>query len=118
MDIEVTRTSQWDDGQPCDGLTLKRVPRHDRRGYATPEEHDKKHGHCGKWLDTGADHTTWSDEHGNGGIQRTVGTREAWFLSAETLEDLAAFVGAHGELVVGLGHDGSLKVEIYDDYRE
>lgn len=121
--FRITRSSVYDDAQPCPEAGKTTVPRWDVRTFKSAEEHDTKigHGPAGRWADRGTDHQVlYGPRGGARGIRRRMGDEVAWFLDLGSLEDLLAFIGRHGDVVVMTDPDRyeDPVIEIYDGYRE
>ncbi len=113
MKFEVTRTSQYREGKPCDEAVETEVVIQDKRTFKTPEEHDAKFADSfGPWLSKGTNHGTWSAD-GKSGICRNLGTRKGFVVKIGTLKGLMAFIKKYGTVI--LTED---EIEIYDTYRD
>lgn len=115
MKCEITRASRWE-GQPCPEAAQEQLVRIDRRTFKTPEEHDIKWGHRGKWLDEGTNH-----RKERGGIVRDLKAEPVWVASFETLVDVLAFMDREGAIVIRPSADYvgiDYRLTIYDDYME
>lgn len=116
MKFTISRTSNWDNENPCEEATPYEVIRVDVRTFKTPEEFDKKLAYReGKWLEKGTNHRVI-----NGCIARDVGTERCWAIEVNSLEDLIALYHKYGSLVIetNMWDRETPNIEIYDDYRE
>lgn len=123
MIFEISRTSEWssETQKPCEEAFQMQVPKWHVR-TCTEEEYDKRFAKSegGKWREIGEQHHVTED----GFITRHEGTRPAWVVSLNTLEELVDFFKKHGNLILRKAYDsdgdgsGLPAIEIYDDYRE
>lgn len=69
-----------------------------------------------KWHDRGTNHRQWR----TGGIARDLGTRSAWVIDLDTLDDLMDVYAAQGDLVLLPSNIDQVTpcLVIYDDYIE
>lgn len=115
MKVEITRTSEWGDKQPCEEARREAAIRIDQRTFKTPDEHDKRLACHEKWLSQGFDHGV-----NETGIFRKFHS-EAWVIDVESLDDLLALARKYKcELCISTSGMWSEypRVELYDDYRE
>ncbi len=116
MKFLITRTSDWGDEKPCEGVVKKRYDDIEIRTLKSVEAFDKKFGSReGGWLSKGENHTINKD----GYIQRThKNKQEGWFIEIKSLEDLMKFKDAMGCEIIVSKKSLINKIEIYDGYRE
>ena len=124
MRFRVSRTSEWDETvRPCEEAEAGTAQVWDRRTFSSPEAHDAKLGpgtlvDNPAWVDRGTEHGRWGDGK-DGGIQRRLADKTAWFVELDSLDALLAFGDKHGgQLVVSREYDVTPTLEIYDTWRE
>lgn len=124
MRFIVTRTTHRNDGTihrndepPCEEAFEGVCTHVHARTCKTFEEYDERFGRVeGTWLSIGTNHRLIAN-----GIARDEDPQECFFVELNSLEDLVAFQGKYGALVIqnrGDNAEGYLEIEIYDDYRE
>lgn len=109
MEFKITRTSGYNEEQPCPTAYKKLAPVYDERTFKSFDEYDARFARDGVWLARGTNHCILP----NGNISRQLGMEERWFIKIKNLKELMAFVAEYGTLVVG-----SDEIEIYDGCRE
>jgi hypothetical protein len=115
MKFRVSRTSIWSEAFPCEEAKKEPYIRIDRRTSDAPE---KIPAFAGKdpewWYSEGRNHRVV-----NGMIEREFDT-EGWFIEINTLEELMAFEGKYGKVIVSRAPDADNMntIEIYDGWRE
>jgi hypothetical protein len=104
----VTRTSQNDHDPPCKEATRREVDAWMYWSFKTVAAAKRHHPEI-----------EFVKVKGVAGV-RSRQTVTAWFLTLDSLDDLLAFIGRYGRVVVGSwwrDYD-RLCIEIYDDWRE
>jgi hypothetical protein len=107
-----SRTSEYNDGKPCEEAFRALVQVKDVRLTSDPKHIPANKGTDGGWYAQGSNHCIE-----NGNICRDVLVSE-WLVEFLDLESLQSFVDFHGECVISRHTSGFAKIEIYDDYRE
>jgi len=108
-----TRSSSWNESQPCEEAFQIEVMEVDSRTTDDPKKVRAYNGTDSWWYNTGTNHRVE-----NGKICRDLGLRKVWAVEIRTLEDFRAFVSKHGQCIVAANEGDAWTIEIYDDYRE
>ena len=120
MKFIITRTSEWgDDRSPCIEAKREQVVETETRTFRSPEEFDKKRAASeGPWLSVGTNHRIGRNCY----ICRDIGTKSAWTIDINSIEELANLSQKYGEIIISdcrlTSEDKYPTLEIYDDYRE
>lgn len=116
MKFLVTRTSGFgfrEKDKPCKNAIKKYYTVVDERTIDNP----MKNPFIGEsWYKNGTRHRVE-----NGHIKRNL-RKKGWFIEINSLEELIEFQKEYGRIIIEETYlpalDGTLKIEIYDDYRE
>lgn len=116
MKFKISRTSDWDELQPCNGAMLEPYMRVDERTTNSPDKISAYRGQpTDWWYEEGENHRVE-----NGRIKRDFHD-EGWFIEVNSLEELIKMVDEHGSIIVqpfGYKRCDYYNLEIYDGYRE
>ena len=109
MFYKVSRSSSYNNEQPCEGAVLKSMPHYHVRAFNSFQEFDERCGaREGTWCSKGTEHTV-----GDGYISRKEGYQDEWVVKISNLKQLQEFIKENGQIV--LDEDS---IVIYDDYIE
>ena len=114
MKFHISRTSQWDDKQPCTEAFRDSYTRIDVRGADDPAKMPMAKGKTAWWYDDGTNHRVE-----NGHIKRDFAEKD-WFIELADMDALLAFISTEGSLVIQpcWSNRNEMAIEIYDYYRE
>ena len=118
MRFTVKRTSGYSDERPpCPEAVAGTCVWVDRRTVDDPAKIPSSWGSPGFWFARGTNHRIE-----DGKIARDMGEEPCWYVDLPDLDALVAFVGRHGQVVIGERYGApkgdALQIEIYDEYRE
>lgn len=122
MKIHITRTSRdWDlydvdASRPCDEAVRCTYIDVDERTVDHPDKLHPKNRFTSEWYN---DLRFTNHRVEDGHIKRDE-TKEGWCIHMDTLDELKSFVTKYGKCVVSVedGNPDTMKVEIYDTWRE
>ena len=122
MKILVTRTSRdWnlydaEESRPCNEVVRCTYIDVDERTVDHPDKLYPKNRFTSDWYD---DPRFTNHRVENGHIKRDK-TEEGWCICLDTLDELKLFVTKYGKCVISVedGNPDTMKVEIYDTWRE
>lgn len=114
MEYIVTRTSGWNE-KPCENAFMGTCEMWQTRTCTEEEFNERFSSGEGLWRSKGTNHHI----NNEGFVVRKLEDQEVWKIKIDTLEDLNEFKMQEGELILSYDSSAkSLKIEIYDDYRE